>query len=633
VSNNSKTKAELIQEITDLQHQLAELEAGENVSITSNSMGVNSSKQDQSQAELESDEKRFKTFSEASFEGIEISDKDMIIDCNTQLCSLLGYERSELLGKSILTGVAPQSRELVHSAICSGKDEPCEFVACRKDGTQFPAIVQGRNLSTEPRNLRVSAIRDITDQKRTEESLNDKRNLLQTLIDSIPDLIHYKDTEGRYILNNRAHLRSIGVQSQNDVFGKTAYDYYPPQIVQQFHKFEKQLIQTGEPILHQEESICHHPSGDPRWYLTNRVPIKDHEGRVTSYLVISTDITEGKRFQEELQEERNLLRILIDHLPDYIYVKDRKGRFVIANAAVAQQLGYDSEDELLGKTDFDLYPNALAIQLYNMEQDIIRSGEGIYDVENSVNDASKEKKERWVSTTKIPFKDAQGTIIGIIAIGRDLTERKHMEETLRETADKFRFVFEHAYDGLSIFEEAADRSQRRLIDCNERYAEMAGRSRDELLKLGITKNIATTLSEDRYDSLHHGVVFSGSYSWLRPDGKDNVIEYTAAPIEMENKIITIGIDRDVTERKRVEAERERLISDLQKALTDIKTLSGLVPICSNCKKIRDDKGYWTQVEAYIQKRSNAQFSHGVCPECMAKHYPYVDQNQQVGKGN
>jgi hypothetical protein len=71
----------------------------------------------------------------------------------------------------------------------------------------------------------------------------------------------------------------------------------------------------------------------------------------------------------------------------------------------------------------------------------------------------------------------------------------------------------------------------------------------------------------------------------------------------------------------VEEERERLIKELQDAVADIKVLSGLVPICSSCKKIRDDKGYWTQLEGYIQAHSQAKFSHGVCPDCMKKLYP------------
>jgi PAS domain-containing protein len=81
---------------------------------------------------------------------------------------------------------------------------------------------------------------------------------------------------------------------------------------------------------------------------------------------------------------------------------------------------------------------------------------------------------------------------------------------------------------------------------------------------------------------------------------------------------------DVTDHRRAEAERERLIQELQIALTRVKALSGLLPICANCKKIRDDQGYWKQVETYIRSHSEATFTHSICPECRHKLYPELD---------
>jgi PAS domain S-box-containing protein len=86
---------------------------------------------------------------------------------------------------------------------------------------------------------------------------------------------------------------------------------------------------------------------------------------------------------------------------------------------------------------------------------------------------------------------------------------------------------------------------------------------------------------------------------------------------------TQGIARDITERKKAEEEREKLISQLQAALDNIKTLKGLLPICSNCKKIRDDKGYWNQIETYVRDHSDAEFSHSICPDCAEILYPGI----------
>ena len=81
-----------------------------------------------------------------------------------------------------------------------------------------------------------------------------------------------------------------------------------------------------------------------------------------------------------------------------------------------------------------------------------------------------------------------------------------------------------------------------------------------------------------------------------------------------------GTAVDITERRQAEEEREKLVHDLQKALSEVKTLKGIFPICASCKKIRDDKGYWRQIEAYIRDHSEAEFSHGICPDCMEKLY-------------
>ncbi|EMS79692.1 PAS domain-containing protein [Desulfotignum phosphitoxidans] len=80
----------------------------------------------------------------------------------------------------------------------------------------------------------------------------------------------------------------------------------------------------------------------------------------------------------------------------------------------------------------------------------------------------------------------------------------------------------------------------------------------------------------------------------------------------------------ITERKQLEAGREQLISELREALAQVKTMSGLLPICSHCKKIRDDKGYWKQIESYIHEHSDAEFSHSICQECAKKYYPDMD---------
>ena len=117
---------------------------------------------------------------------------------------------------------------------------------------------------------------------------------------------------------------------------------------------------------------------------------------------------------------------------------------------------------------------------------------------------------------------------------------------------------------------------------------------------------------------------------LTRTGKRIQVSLTVSPIrdEVGNIVGASAAARDITERKRAEEERERLVTDLQAALAKVKLLSGFLPICAACKKIRNDQGYWEQVEIYIRNHSEAEFSHAICPDCFREHYPGYAEGQK-----
>ena len=123
-----------------------------------------------------------------------------------------------------------------------------------------------------------------------------------------------------------------------------------------------------------------------------------------------------------------------------------------------------------------------------------------------------------------------------------------------------------------------------------------------------------------------GELFQSEVRIIPPSGGVKWIQLTSMPSteKANSQIIWSGIVLDITERKQVEEERNQLVIALQRALAEVNTLNGLLPICSYCKKIRDDKGYWDQIESYIHKHSGTEFSHGICPECAQKYYPDMD---------
>ncbi|HEY65984.1 MAG TPA: GAF domain-containing protein [Caldilineae bacterium] len=141
---------------------------------------------------------------------------------------------------------------------------------------------------------------------------------------------------------------------------------------------------------------------------------------------------QNAKLHSALQTERDLLRTLIDNMPDLIYVKDRESRYLLANVALARWFGVDHPRKLLGKTDFDFYPQELAKRYFNDEQEIIRTGHPLINWEEPSVDAAG--NERYLSSTRVPLRDAAGKIIGIVGICRDITEQKEATEKLRRHA-------------------------------------------------------------------------------------------------------------------------------------------------------------------------------------------------------
>lgn len=184
--------------------------------------------------------------------------------------------------------------------------------------------------------------------------------------------------------------------------------------------------------------------------------------------------------------------------------------------------------------------------------------------------------------------------------------------------DKYRAAFQKSIDALLI----VDAQTRKIIKANQATQTIFGFTRKYLegKKFSILfPPESNSSSKTRIDNLKvYGSVFVDKFR--RKDGIICTLDLTFTMIPWGKKDAILATFRDPTERIRVEKERENLIKELQTALAKIKTLKGLLPICASCKKIRDDDGYWQQVEAYISDHSEAKFTHGICPECQKKFF-------------
>ena len=264
-------------------------------------------------------------------------------------------------------------------------------------------------------------LQDISEIKSAKSKLSYEQNLIKILFDTIPDLVYIKDAKSRFLLTNKAHAQHLGLSSPNDFIGKTDADFYDKNYAKKFLIDERKILRTGKPFIGIEEPVTD-SKGTIKWLSTYKIPFYNEKGKAAGIVGIGRNITEIKKAELKYLEERFLLRNLIDLMPDYIYIKDRESRFLLANKAEAFLLGAKSTEELIGKSDGDYFPKRLSKKYRADEIKILNSGKSLIGIEEPTVDSAGNAK--WTTTTKVPIRNNQGKIIGIAGIGRDITDKK-----------------------------------------------------------------------------------------------------------------------------------------------------------------------------------------------------------------
>lgn len=260
---------------------------------------------------------------------------------------------------------------------------------------------------------------------------------MRTLIDNLPDCIYTKDTTGRKTLINPADLENLRCATEAEALGKTDFDFFPKETAEKFWADDQKVIE-GEPVINREEYFLD-ATGDRKWLLTSKLPLRDQSGKIVGLVGIGRNITEHKRAEEALARERLLLRTLIDNLPDFIYAKDKEGRFVLNNLAHANSLGVKTPEEMKGKRDFDFFPRELAAQFFADEQNIIRTGKPVINQEqHKINPGDVSGQKRWSVTSKVLWRDNQGNVLGTVGVTRDVHEMKEAQVALRQSGERLR---------------------------------------------------------------------------------------------------------------------------------------------------------------------------------------------------
>ncbi|HCY83675.1 MAG TPA: hypothetical protein DHV36_00905 [Desulfobacteraceae bacterium] len=227
-----------------------------------------------------------------------------------------------------------------------------------------------------------------------------------------------------------------------------------------------------------------------------------------------------------------------------------------------------------------------------------------------------------------------GRVEGFLAVVRDISKFKQAQAALFKNKQKYKSLFNNAIDPIFITQNKA------IILANPATERLIGYSGKELRDMPFIdiihpedRPLVTDMASRR---LTGEDLFSNyTHRALTKNGDTIWVDVRGVKIDWDNQPASLIFVRDITERKRLEIEKEQYLKKLEQALEEIKTLKGILPICSRCKKIRDDQGDWNYIESYISNHSDASFSHGMCPQCLDDTYGtqdwYIDMKRQDQK--
>ncbi|HEY9592866.1 MAG TPA: PAS domain-containing protein, partial [Spirochaetia bacterium] len=370
--------------------------------------------------------------------------------------------------------------------------------------------------------------------------------LLHALLDTIPDGLYLKDTESRFLLANRAIARILALDDPSRLIGKTDHDFYPAEVADRFRAEERAVMEQGERFVDRVAPTM--VDGMERWYSVTKIPVVGASGRVVGLAGISRDITEHRKGQEDLQNERNLLRTLVDMLPHSIYMKDLECRKTMANPVDLKILGATTEAEVLGKTDYDIYPDEIAAPFYRDDLTVLESGTPVIDREEYY--LAKDGTKRWILTSKMPLRDAQGRIIGLVGVGRDITSLKEREAKIREQAQ----LLDIAADAIMVRDESNrilywNRSAERTFGWSA--AEAIGKDQDALLHGRRPQE-----TRDAIAAVKEKGIWVGDLHYATKGGTEILGEarWTLVRDEAANRFAVLCVSTDVTERRAVQAQ-------------------------------------------------------------------------------
>ena len=370
-----------------------------------------------------------------------------IVDCNERYCAILGRDYGAILGKTYweltLETYDEQAQAVMETVCRTGKFGPYEKEYIHASGHLVPVRLFGSLIEKDGELFIVCSVEDITERKQAESRLR----ATQYAVDHATDYIFVIGSDGYFLDVNESACRRLGY-TKEELLTKSVMDIDPDISSVNWKDFWSEFKHTK---LLRLETRHRSKSGEiyPVEVVANYIL---HEGRELDYAFVR-DITDRKLAEEELQKSHAFLRQVIDVDPNFIFAKDREGRFTLVNRTVADAYGTTVEN-LIGKTDADFNPNQEEVAFFHQKDlAVLDSLQDLFIPEEVITDSAG--RIRWLQTVKRPILDRQGRATMVLGAATDITERKRMEGVLRQrerdlraALDERERISEDLHDGI-----------------------------------------------------------------------------------------------------------------------------------------------------------------------------------------
>ncbi|MEW6652635.1 MAG: PAS domain S-box protein [Bacteroidota bacterium] len=451
---------------------------------------------------------------------------------------------------------------------------------------------------------------------------NDESSYFKAIYENVGFGIVLFTPERKIIKINNALCQMLGY-SEQEIKQLTVTGISHPQDFEKDKKLFKELCE-GKRTQYQLEKRYLKNDGSTLYSKLSVSVVKKAAGKAKILIAFVEDITEQKEIASKFEVEQNLLQAFLNSTPDSIYFKDLKSKFIKVNPAMALKHNVINPNDLIGKTDFDMFGGDHAVAAFNDEQEIISTGKAIICKEEK--EDWLDGKTTWVSSSKMPLYDQDGKIIGTFGISRDMTEEIVSKQRIKESEFLYRSLFENSIDGMFLLRDV-------IIDCNQAVCDILKFSRNELIGLspaqfspeyqpdGLTSCESASM---KINAAMKGVPQRFYWAHITKNGELIDTEITLKAVSIEGKNLVQAILRDVTERNRKEKIQQALFDISEYAYTASDMYSLFHKIHEVVGRLMSAKNFY--IALYDEKNDTISFPYFV------DEYDPPQPPKKVGKG-